>query len=83
MKALRLAMTMISKEKSGRDYRTAYADEDDAGLDIETAQSFTRLYKAFMDIGGFTKCFYISHKPECVALADHRLVFGESGIVMQ
>jgi len=80
LKALRLAMTMISKEKSGRDFLTAYADEDDAGLDVETAQSFTRLYKAFMDIGGFNKCFYITHKAECVALADHILKFSKGGV---
>ena len=80
LKALRLAMTMVSKQKSGCDFKSAYADEDDAGLDVETAQSFTKLYKAFIDIGDFEKCFYISHKKECVALADHILEFGSGGI---
>jgi DNA repair exonuclease SbcCD ATPase subunit len=70
LKALRLAMTMISKKRSGKDFQTIFCDEDDAGLDIETAQNFTRLYRALMDMGGFKKCFFISHKPECIGLAD-------------
>lgn len=80
LKALRLAMTMISKEKSKRDFQTAYADEDDAGLDVETAQSFTKLYRAFMGIGNFSKCFYITHKPSCVALADHVAYLSKGGV---
>jgi len=71
LKAIRLAMTKISKEKSGRDLQTVYADEDDAGLDVKTAQKFTQLYRALQEIGHFKKCLMISHKPECVALADH------------
>lgn len=80
MKALRLAMTMVSKQRSGLDYKTAFADEDDAGLDIETAKSFTRLYRAFLEQGGFNKVFYISHKPACVAMADHIINLGPGGV---
>lgn len=81
MKAMRLAMTMVSKQKSGMDYKTAYADEDDAGLDIETAKNFTKLYRAFADQGEFEKVFFVSHKPQCVALADNVITLGEGGII--
>ena len=80
MKAIRLAMTGVSKEKSGFDYKTAYCDEDDSGLDLATAQSFTLLYRAFLEQGGFNKVFYISHKPDCVALADHIITLGPGGV---
>ncbi len=79
MKALRLAMTMVSKEKSGLDYLSAYADEDDSGLDIETAVNYTKLYRAFLVQGKFSKVFYISHKPQCVELADHIITLGPGG----
>jgi len=83
LKALRLAMTLISKENSGKNYLTAYADEDDAGLDVETAQAYTKLYKVFMPTGGFEKCLFISHKPECVALADHVIRVNGGGIYIE
>ena len=83
MKALRLAMTMVSKTKAGKDYKTAYADEDDFGLDDTTAENYTKLYRAFMEIGQFNKVFYISHKKHCVDLADHicNLSSGEISII--
>lgn len=80
LKALRLAMTLIAKQKSGRQFLSAMADEEDGNLDTENAQNFIRLYRSFMDTGGFESCFFISHRPECVAMADHELLFGNGGI---
>lgn len=71
LKALRLAMTLVSKQKSGTNYQTGYADEDEAGLDNETAIAYTKLYREFMQLGRFKKFLFISHKPGCVSLADH------------
>ncbi len=75
LKALRLALTLVSKEKSGRNFLTALCDEEDGSLDVSNAVNFIDLYRAFMASGGFESCFYISHKPECVAMADRRIVF--------
>lgn len=80
LKALRLAMTLIAKQKSGKQFLSAMADEEDGSLDAGNAQNFIHLYRAFMDTGGFEDCFFISHRPECVAMADHVLEFGEGGI---
>ncbi len=82
-KALRLAMTLISKEKSGRNYSTLFADEEDGALSEENATQFIGLYRSLMKIGDMDTCFYVSHKPEAVALADHRLIFGDSGVTIQ
>lgn len=73
--ALRLAMTLLSKEKSGRNFQTAFFDEMDGALDSENAVNFVNLYKSFMGIGHFDTIPFISHKPECRSMADHVLMF--------
>ena len=81
LKALKLAMTLISQEKSGKRYETIFCDEEDGALSVENAVKFIYLYKSLMKIAEMDTCFYISHKKECVALADHMLDFREGGIV--
>ena len=82
LKAARLALTMISKEKSGRPFQTCLADEEDGALDSDSGQAFISLYRHFMAQGGFSTCFYISHKPECVAMADHLIELDTNGITI-
>ena len=83
LKALRLAMTLIAKEKSGKNFLCALADEEDGALDVDNAQNFVNLYRSFMHEGGFQDCFYISHKPECVAMADHIVKFNSGGVTIE
>jgi DNA repair exonuclease SbcCD ATPase subunit len=73
--ALRLGMTLLSKEKSGRNFETAFFDELDGPLDPDNAVNFINMYKAFMKVGGFSVIPFISHKPSCRSLADHILSF--------
>jgi len=76
LKALRLARTMIAKEKSNKNILTCFADEEDGALRHgETSENYIRLYRQFLAAAGFESCIYISHKPECIAMADHRIVF--------
>ncbi|MBI9093118.1 MAG: hypothetical protein JEZ12_28235, partial [Desulfobacterium sp.] len=82
LKALRLAMTLTSKEKSGKKLETFFADEEDGALDDERALNFLGLYRSMLSVGNFTDCYFISHKKEVVALADHLLVFGKGGITV-
>ena len=69
-KALSLGMTMVSKYKSGRDFRTIFSDEETGPLDPERAVSFVQLYRAMIEAGGFDACYIISHNPEVAAMAD-------------
>lgn len=86
LKALRLAMARISKEKSGRNFQTLLSDEEDGGLDIDNAMRFVSLYRAIITPSRETKertfenCFFISHKEETISMADHVIEFGERGI---
>jgi exonuclease SbcC len=73
--ALRLAMTLLSKEKGGRNFQAAFFDELDGPLDAENAVNFINLYKSFMEIGHFETVSFISHKEECRSMADHVLMF--------
>jgi len=82
LKALRLAMTLISKEKSGKHLKTAFADEEDGALDEEKASSFIFLYRAFMSTGCFDKCLFISHRADVIAKADHIINFTPKGIMV-
>lgn len=75
LKALRLSLTLLSKNKSGRNFQAAFADEEDGALDADNAQTFVGLYRSFMQAGQFQSFFYISHKPECRSAADHILNF--------
>ena len=83
LKALRLSLTLLSKRKSGRNFLTCYADEEDGSLDVENAKTFIHLYRSFMKAGEFTSFMYITHKPECWAGADHVLRFQEGGITIE
>lgn len=75
-KALSLGMTLVSKRKSGRNFMTLFADEEDGALDGEKALEFIKLYRAMMATGDFETCFFISHNPNVVAMADHVIDFG-------
>jgi len=73
--ALRLAMTLLSKEKSGRNFETAFFDELDGALDPENSLNFIAMYQSFMKSGNFKIIPFISHKTECRNMADHVLRF--------
>ena len=82
LKALRLAMLLISKEKSGRDFKTIFCDENDGALSTDKAINFTQMYRSLMKIAGIENCFFISHKGETIALADHVMKFGNGGVLI-
>lgn len=83
LKALRLGMTLLSKEKSGKDFRTGMADEEDGGLDTESSKNFIRLYREFMNVGKLDTFFYITHNENCRDMADHVMEFSKGGVAIQ
>jgi len=83
LKSLRLAMTLVSKEKSGRNFESLFCDEEDGPLDVEKAMSFAGLYRSMLDVGNFKDCFYISHNPDVVAMADHHINLSDSCITIK
>jgi DNA repair exonuclease SbcCD ATPase subunit len=75
LKALRLAQTLISQEKSGRHFQAALMDEEDGALSSKNAIKFIKLYRTFMGTAKMDQCCYISHRPEAVSMADNILQF--------
>ena len=73
--AMRLAMTLLSKETSGHQFQTAFADELDGALDPDNALNFVNMYRGFMQVGGFEDFLFISHRQECREMADNVLKF--------
>ena len=73
--ALRLALTLLTKERSGKQFDSCFADEIDGALDVENAMKFVSMYRSFMSAGDFSDLYFISHRPECVLSADHRIIF--------
>ncbi|MFH2076127.1 MAG: hypothetical protein ABIJ57_12410, partial [Pseudomonadota bacterium] len=73
---IRLAMTLLSKEKGGGNWDFAAFDEITGALDSKGASdSFMRMYRPFMEIGQLRQIFYVTHQNECLAYADHKLCF--------
>lgn len=75
LKALRMGIICLSKERSGRDYQTLLCDEDDGALSSENAKNFIRLYRSTLQKTGMDTCLFISHRPEALAIADHVIRF--------
>ncbi len=80
LKALRLAMTLLTKERSGKTYHTIFGDEEDGKLSIQNRMAYLQMYRKMLAIGGFTCCYLVSHTPELTEACDHRLRFRAGGI---
>ncbi|MCE5335164.1 MAG: hypothetical protein LLG06_11335, partial [Desulfobacteraceae bacterium] len=74
--AVRLAMALLNKEKSGRAWDMAFFDEVTGALDSKgAASSFMSMYQPFMALGGIKQAFFVTHQDECLSYADHILRF--------
>lgn len=82
LKALRLSQTLISQEKSGRHFQTSLMDEEDGALSLKNALKFIQLYRTFIKTAKMDLCFYISHRPEAVSMADAIIEFRKGGLTI-
>lgn len=83
LKALRLAVTLMMKSRSGRRFQTLYSDEEDGALSVANKVSYVNMYRKAMDIGGFEVAYLISHSPEVIQLCDSVMRFKEGGIEIE
>lgn len=80
LKSLRLAQTLISQQKSGRHFETSLMDEEDGALSNDNAIKFIALYGTLMKMARMSSCYFISHRPDAINMADHLINFGKGGI---
>ena len=78
--ALRLAMTLHAKTKSGRDFRTIFVDEIDGQLHKSVRHEFADMNREALKEGEFETMFLVSHSNEVIDSAD-RLIEFEQGVV--
>ena len=79
--ALQLALALFNGRREGGSIRTLWRDEADGALDAETALQYPAMLRAAMEIGGYHRVFFTSHRPELVAQADARIVVPKDGRV--
>ena len=80
LKALQLSLSLLAKQKSGRAFQSVFSDEEDGALDEENAINFIQMYRAFMEAGRFDDCYFISHRKDCIDMADNLIEFSKNGI---
>ena len=80
--ALRLAITMYAKEKSGRDFRSMFLDECDGALSSDVRREFVDMNRRAMQMGGFDTLYMVSHSPEVIDSVDRTIEFTESEILV-
>lgn len=68
--AIKLAVAVYNAERNGLAVRVLYRDECDGALDDEAAAAYAPMLRRALDLGGFERCFFISHRPDVVAQAD-------------
>lgn len=64
------AIALYLTQHGGRRYETLFSDESDGALDSERKRMFMQMKRAVLEIGGYTREFFISQTPELVAMAD-------------
>lgn len=71
--ALKLAIAVRNTRRSGRELRTLYRDEGDRDLDPERRAAYPAMLRRAMELGGFTRCYLISHDERVWAQANARI----------
>lgn len=72
--ALALAVAVhVAKAHQGG-LRTLWRDEADQGLSLANQRRFPAMLRTAMDLGGFDRCYYITHSPVAAVQADSVLL---------
>jgi exonuclease SbcC len=78
--ALRLAMTLYAKAKSGKDFRTIFVDEIDGPLHSSVRNDFASMNRKALTEGDFETMILVSHSSEVIESADRLIEFNDNGI---
>lgn len=77
MEALMLAIALYVNERADHPIRTLWRDETGSALDAENALLYVQMLRKARELGGFHHCWFVSHNPDAVALADAQIVVGD------
>ena len=79
--AMKLAIAVFVAKSTGAQLRTLWRDEGDGPLSPTRAARYPEMLRVAMRLGGFDRCFFITHRPDVATQADHVLHIGEGGTV--
>ena len=72
--ALSIAIDLYNARRPGGKRRyTLFRDEVGANLDILRAPAYSRLLARAIKLGGYSRCLFVSHHAEALAVADARI----------
>lgn len=71
--ALKIAISVFSARRAGV-LRTLWRDEADGRLDPERAAAYPRMLRAALQLGGFHRIYFVSHRPDVQAQADGAII---------
>lgn len=68
--AIKLAIAIYNAERNGIVSDTLWRDECDGALDEESAAAYAPMLRRALALGGFRRCYFISHRQDVIAQAD-------------
>lgn len=77
--ALSLALAIFNCQRSNIPIMELWRDETAGALDGENAVRYVGLLRKALELGHFSRIYFVAHNPELWALADARVVFGDGG----
>jgi DNA repair exonuclease SbcCD ATPase subunit len=78
---LKLGIACFNAERNGVAMETLYRDECDGALDPANAARYPGMLRKALEIGGFRNVYFVSHRPEVAAQADHTIRISAAGTV--
>jgi len=77
--ALKLALALLTSRRSGIRCGALFRDEVDGKLDTDNAEAYPRMLRRALDLGGFRRVYFVSHRAEVYGQADARIQLGGDG----
>jgi exonuclease SbcC len=81
--ALSLAIAIFNSQKSSIAIGDLFRDECAGALDGANASLYIAMLRRALDLGGFSRCYFIAHQPELWALADSRLLVADGDVTLE
>jgi DNA repair exonuclease SbcCD ATPase subunit len=80
--AIRTAIALFNRAKSGQAWDVLFRDETASTLDDENGPAYVAMLRRAREIGRFSKVYFILHQKLLKDLADSKIVVANGGITV-
>jgi exonuclease SbcC len=80
--AMSLAVAIYNLRQSSIPILDLWRDECAGALDVDNATRYVTMLRRAVDLGGFHRCYFVTHQPELWEMADAQLVFGGGKVLV-